>query len=411
VEFPVYQTRSPQYFAPMRHAFICDSIRTPFGRYGGALAAIRTDDLAAIPLRALLARNPGLDPAAIEDVIYGCANQAGEDNRNVARMALLLAGLPPEVPGVTLNRLCGSSLDAAAAASRAIVAGEMDLAVAGGVESMSRAPLVLSKPDAPWSRSQKLEDTTLGWRFVNPRFQARFGVDSMSETAENVAAEYGISRQDQDAFAYRSQRRAATSTGFLADELCPVQVPGKPDVVRDEHPRPETTLEALAALRPIVKPTGCVTAGNASGLNDGAAALLVCSESGAARHGLRPLARVVGSATAGVAPRVMGIGPVPAVQKLLARTGLRLDQMDVIEINEAFAAQALAVLRGLGVSDDADHVNPHGGAIALGHPLGASGARLIMAAVRRLQRTGGRYALCTMCIGVGQGIALILERA
>lgn len=394
----------------MPHAFICDTIRTPFGRYGGALATLRPDDLAAIPLRALLARNPTLDPAAIDDVILGCANQAGEDNRNVARMALLLAGLPLEVPGVTLNRLCGSSLDAAATAARAIVAGEIHLALAGGVESMSRAPFVLSKPDAPWSRSQKLEDSTLGWRFINPAFRAAFGVDSMAETAENVAAEHHISRADQDAFAWRSQQRAAAATALLSEEVCPVSVAKKPDVAKDEHPRPDVTLEALAALKPVVKPTGCITAGNASGINDGAAALLIASEAAAARHGLTPQARIVGAATAGVAPRVMGLGPVPAVQKLLARTGLSLGQMDVIELNEAFAAQALAVMRQLGLPDDADHVNPNGGAIALGHPLGASGARLIATAVRQLHRTQGRYALCTMCIGVGQGIALVLER-
>ncbi len=394
----------------MPHAFICDTIRTPFGRYGGALATLRPDDLAAIPLRALLARNPTLDPAAIDDVILGCANQAGEDNRNVARMALLLAGLPLEVPGVTLNRLCGSSLDAAATAARTIVAGEIDLALAGGVESMSRAPFVLGKPDAPWSRSQKLEDSTLGWRFINPAFQAAFGVDSMAETAENVAAEHQISRAHQDAFALRSQQRAASATELLAEEICPVSVPKKPDVTKDEHPRPDVTLEALAALKPVVKPTGCITAGNASGINDGAAALLIASEAAAVRHGLTPQARIVATATAGVAPRVMGLGPVPAVQKLLARTGLSLHQMDVIELNEAFAAQALAVLRQLGLPDDAPHVNPNGGAIALGHPLGASGARLISTAVRQLHRTAGRYALCTMCIGVGQGIALLLER-
>ncbi len=396
----------------MEHAYICDALRTPFGRYGGSLAGIRPDDLAAITLRALLARNPSLDPAAIDDVIFGCANQAGEDNRNVARMALLLAGLPQEIPGATVNRLCGSSLDAAAIAARGIVSGEISLAIAGGVESMSRAPLVLSKPDAPWTRSQKLEDTTLGWRFVNPLMRERYGIDSMAETAENVAAECGVSRADQDVFAFRSQQRAgeAALAGRFAEEIIPVAVPKKSAVDTDEHPRPGTTLEALAALRPVVKPSGTVTAGNASGINDGAGAVLLASESAAARHGLQPLARVVGSATAGIAPRVMGLGPVPAVQKLLARTGLSLDRMDVIELNEAFAAQALAVLRALGLPDDAAHVNPNGGAIALGHPLGASGARLLTTAVRQLRRTGGRYALCTMCIGVGQGIATILER-
>lgn len=394
----------------MQHALICDAIRTPFGRYGGSLAAIRPDDLAAVPLKALLARNPNLDPAAIDDVIFGCANQAGEDNRNVARMALLLAGIPPDVPGSTINRLCGSSLDAAAIAARAIRSGEFDLVIAGGVESMSRAPLVLSKPDAPWARNQKLEDTTLGWRFVNPLMRERYGVDSMAETAENVAAEYGVSRVDQDAFAWRSQRRASASAALLFEEITPVTLPKKALCDKDEHPRPDTTLEALAALKPVVKADGCVTAGNASGINDGSAALLIASEAAARRHGLTPRGRIVGSAVAGVEPRVMGIGPVPATRKLLARTGLRLDQMDVIELNEAFAAQALAVLRELGLPDDAPHVNPNGGAIALGHPLGASGARLLTTAIYQLQRTGGRYALCTMCIGVGQGIAMIIER-
>ena len=396
----------------MAHAFICDAIRTPFGRYGGSLATVRPDDLAAIPLRALLVRNPTLDPAAIDDVILGCANQAGEDNRNVARMALLLAGIPQEVPGSTINRLCGSSLDAAAIAARAIQSGEMSLAIAGGVESMSRAPLVLSKPDAAWARSQKLEDTTLGWRFVNALMRERYGVDSMAETAENVAAEGGISRADQDAFSWRSQQRAgaANEAGYLAQEIVAVPIPKKTAVDRDEHPRPDTTLEALAALKPVVKPDGCVTAGNASGINDGSAAVLLASEAAAVRFGLKPLARVVGCAVAGVAPRVMGLGPVPAVRKLLDRTGLRIDQMEVVELNEAFAAQALSVLRALGLPDDAPHVNPNGGAIALGHPLGASGARLLTAAVRQLHRTGGRYALCTMCIGVGQGIAMIIER-
>jgi acetyl-CoA acyltransferase len=396
----------------MQQAFICDAIRTPFGRYGGTLAGIRPDDLAAIPLRALLDRNPSLDPAAIDDVILGCANQAGEDNRNVARMALLLAGLPQEVPGSTVNRLCGSSLEAASVAARGIVSGEISLAIAGGVESMSRAPLVLSKPDAPWARSQKLEDSTLGWRFVNRLMRERFGVDSMAETAENVAAECGIARADQDAFAWRSQQRAAAAmrAGRFAEEIVGVATPQKPAVDSDEHPRPDTTLEALTALKPIVKPGGTVTAGNASGINDGAGAVLLASEAAAARHGLTPLGRVVGTAVAGVAPRVMGLGPVPAVRKLLAGTGLSLGQMDVIELNEAFAAQALAVLRALGLPDDGAHVNPNGGAIALGHPLGASGARLLTTAVRELHRTGGRYALCTMCIGVGQGIATILER-
>ena len=396
----------------MPHAYICDAIRSPFGRYGGSLASFRPDDLASLPLRALLARNSSLDPAAIDDVILGCANQAGEDNRNVARMALLLAGLPREVPGTTVNRLCGSSLDAAAIAARAIVSGEIDVAIAGGVESMSRAPHVLSKPDGPWARSQKLEDTTLGWRFVNPLMRQRYGVDSMAETAENVAAECGVSRADQDAFAWRSQQRAAAAVraGRFDEEITPVPVPNKPAIDADEHPRPGTTLEGLAALKPVVRPDGTVTAGNASGINDGSGAVLLASESAAARHGLTPLVRVVGSSVAGVAPRVMGLGPVPAVQKLLARTGLRLEQMDVIELNEAFAAQALAVLRALGVPGDAAHVNPNGGAIALGHPLGASGARLLTTAIRHLHRTRGRFALCTMCIGVGQGIATILER-
>jgi acetyl-CoA acyltransferase len=394
----------------MTDAYICDAIRTPFGRYGGSLATIRPDDLAAIPLRALLARNPTLDPAAIDDVIFGCANQAGEDNRNVARMALLLAGFPQQVPGSTINRLCGSGLDASAIAARAIRAGEIDIAIAGGVESMSRAPLVLSKPDAPWSRSQKMEDTTLGWRFVNPLMRSLYGVDSMSETAENVAAEHNISRADQDAFAFRSQQRAAAATALFAEEITPVALPKKPLFATDEHPRPDTTLEGLAALKPIVKPEGCVTAGNAGGLNDGAAALLLASEAAAKLHGLTPQARIIGSAVAGVAPRVMGVGPIPAVTKLLTRTGLTIHHMDFIELNEAFAAQSLAVLRALGLPDDAPHVNPNGGAIALGHPLGASGARILTTAVRHLHRTGGRYALCTMCIGVGQGIALVIER-
>ena len=399
----------PEAFA---NAFICDAIRTPFGRYGGALAGIRTDDLAAIPIRALLERNPRLDPGAIDDVIYGCANQAGEDNRNVARMALLLAGIPEGVPGTTVNRLCGSSLEAVAVAARGIRCGEIAISIAGGVESMSRAPLVLSKPDVPWARSQKMEDTTLGWRFINPLMKERYGVDAMAETAENVAAECGIARADQDAFAWRSQQRTAEAlaSGRLAEEVTPVEVPKKPAVACDEHPRPDTTLEALAALKPLIKPGGTVTAGNASGINDGSGALLLACEGAAAKYALTPKARVVGTAVAGVAPRVMGIGPVPAVQKVLALTGLTLDQIDVIELNEAFAAQTLAVLRALGLPDDAGHVNPDGGAIALGHPLAASGARLLGAAVRQLHRGGGRYALCTMCIGVGQGIAMIVER-
>lgn len=395
----------------MPDAFICDAVRTPFGRYGGSLAGVRSDDLAAIPLHALLERNPSLDPAAIDDVILGCANQAGEDNRNIARMALLLAKIPQEVPGTTVNRLCGSSPDAVAIAARAIRSGEISVAVAGGVESMSRAPLVISKPDSPWARSQKLEDTTLGWRFVNPRMKDQYGIDSMAETAEHVAAECDISRPDQDAFALRSQQRTevARNAGYLAEEITGVSIPKK-TVDQDEHPRPDTTLEKLAALKPIVSSNGCVTAGNASGINDGAGALLLASKESALRHGLTPKARVLSSATAGVAPRVMGLGPIPAVRKVLAQTGLRLEQMDVIELNEAFAAQALAVLRALGLADDAKHVNPNGGAIALGHPLGATGSRLAMTAVLQLHRTGGRYALCTMCIGVGQGIATILER-
>ena len=400
----------------MPDAFICDVIRTPFGRYGGALAGVRADDLAAVPIQALLQRNAALDPAAIDDVIFGCANQAGEDNRNVARMALLLAGLPQTVAGVTINRLCGSSLDAISVAARAIKTGEASAVIAGGVESMSRAPFVLAKADAAFSRALKLEDTTLGWRFVNPLMKSLYGTDSMAQTGENVAAEFNVSRVDQDAFALRSQQRtaAAMRNGALAEEITPVTTtpPKGPPVVvdRDEHPRPETTLEALAALKPIVKPNGTITAGNASGVNDGACAVLMCSEEAAKRYGLKPKARVIASAVAGVAPRIMGVGPLPAARKALALAGLSLEHMDVIELNEAFASQALAVLRDLGIPDDAPHVNPNGGAIALGHPLGASGARLVTAAVLQLQRTGGRYALCTMCIGVGQGIAMVLAR-
>jgi acetyl-CoA acyltransferase len=400
----------------MADAFICDAIRTPFGRYGGALAPVRTDDLAAAPVQALLQRNPNLDPAAVDDVILGCANQSGEDNRNVARMALLLAGLPQEVPGATINRLCGSSLDAIAIAARAIKTGENSLIIAGGVESMSRSPFVMAKAESPFSRDLKVEDTTLGWRFVNPKMKAMYGVDSMAETAENVAEEFHISREDQDAFALRSQQRAAAAmqTGVLTQEIVPVSIPqrkGSPLVVdKDEHPRPDTTLEALTRLKPYAKANGTVTAGNASGINDGAAAVLVASEEAVQRFGLTPMARVVASAVAGVAPRVMGMGPVPATGKVLAQARLTIDDMDVIELNEAFAAQALAVLRQLWIQDDAPNVNPNGGAIALGHPLGASGARLVTTAVRQLQRTQGRYALCTMCIGVGQGIAMILER-
>jgi acetyl-CoA acyltransferase len=401
--------------AEVRPVYLCDAIRTPFGRYGGALASIRTDDLAAIPLRALQDRNPNVDWHQLDDVIYGCANQAGEDNRNVGRMALLLAGLPERVPGSTVNRLCGSSMDAVSAAARAIGAGEMDLIIAGGVESMSRAPFVMNKADAAFARGISLEDTTLGWRFVNPRMEQLFGTHSMSETAENVAAEWNVSRADQDAFAFRSQQRAgaAKADGRLAEEIVAVVVPhGKAPVTvsSDEHPRPDTTLDALSKLKPIVKPDGTVTAGNASGINDGACAVVLASEAAARTHGLRPRARYVASAVAGVAPRIMGVGPVPASRNVLARVGLSIDQMDVIEVNEAFAAQALAVLRDLRVTDDAPHVNPSGGAIALGHPLGASGARLITTAMYQLGRTRGRYALCTMCIGVGQGIAVVIER-
>jgi 3-oxoadipyl-CoA thiolase len=395
--------------------FICDGIRTPIGRYGGALSSVRADDLAALPIKALIERNGSVDWTAVDDIYYGCANQAGEDNRNVARMAGLLAGLPIDVPGSTLNRLCGSGMDAVGTAARAIKAGEAHLMIAGGVESMSRAPFVLGKADTAFSRTAKIEDTTIGWRFINPLMKAQYGVDSMPETAENVATDFNISRADQDAFALRSQQRyaAAKAAGFFDGELVPVEIKqkkGDPIVVAaDEHPR-ETTLEALAKLKGVVRPDGSVTAGNASGVNDGAVALLLASAEGAARHGLKPRARVVGMATAGVAPRIMGIGPAPATRKVLAQTGLKLEQMDVIELNEAFAAQGLAVLRDLGLPDDAAQVNPNGGAIALGHPLGASGARLVLTALRQLEATNGRYALCTMCIGVGQGIALIIER-
>jgi 3-oxoadipyl-CoA thiolase len=399
----------------MSEAFICDSVRTPFGRHGGALAGVRTDDLAAVPIRALIERNPDVRWSALDDVVYGCANQAGEDNRNVARMAALIAGLPIEVPGVTLNRLCGSGLDAVATAARMIRSGEAELVIAGGVESMSRAPYVLSKSDSAYGRSQQMFDTTIGWRFVNPLLKEQYGVDSMPETGENVAAEFGVSRADQDAFALRSQQRAlaAQASGVLDEEIVAVTVParkGEPVVVaRDEHPR-ATSLEALAQLPAPFRSGGTVTAGNASGVNDGACALLVASEQAARRHSLRPMARVAGAAVAGVAPRLMGIGPAPASRKLLDRLGLGIERIDVVELNEAFASQALAVLRMLGLADHAPHVNPNGGAIALGHPLGASGARLATTAARQLARTGGRYALCTMCIGVGQGIALVLER-
>jgi acetyl-CoA acyltransferase len=399
----------------MNTVYICDAVRTPFGRYGGALASVRTDDLAAIPIGALRERNPRLDVSRVDDVIYGCANQAGEDNRNVGRMALLLAGLPKEVPGSTVNRLCGSSLDAVVQAARAIASGEMSLIIAGGVESMSRAPFVMGKADAAFARGLKLEDTTLGWRFINPKMQQAYGTDAMPETAEHVAEEWRVSRADQDAFAYRSQRRAAeaAATGRLAEEIVPVAVQqrkGAVSVSVDEHPRADTTLEALAKLKPVVKADGTVTAGNASGINDGACALLLASEAAVKEHGLKPRARYIAGAVAGVAPRVMGVGPVPATRKVLALSGLTIAQMDVIELNEAFAAQALAVLRDLGVADEAPHVNPNGGAIALGHPLGASGARLVTTATYQLARSGGRYALCSMCIGVGQGISVVLER-
>ncbi|HKE46144.1 MAG TPA: 3-oxoadipyl-CoA thiolase [Steroidobacteraceae bacterium] len=399
----------------MTEAFICDAIRTPFGRYGGALAPVRTDDLAALPIKALVSRNPSLDWAAVDDVIYGCANQAGEDNRNVARMALLLAGLPIDVPGATINRLCGSGLDALATASRMIKSSEAELVIAGGVESMSRAPYVMSKGEAPFARDVQMFDTTIGWRFVNALMKKQYGIDSMPETGENVAADFKVSRADQDAFALRSQQRAlrAQASGVLAEEIVPVTLPakkGEPVVVgRDEHPR-ETSLEALAKLPTPFRAGGTITAGNASGVNDGACALLVASEAAVKRFNLEPKARVVGAAVAGVEPRIMGIGPVPASRKLLRRLQLDIGAMDVIELNEAFAAQALAVLRQLGVADDAAHVNPNGGAIALGHPLGASGARLATTALYQLRRTGKRYALCTMCIGVGQGIALVIER-
>jgi 3-oxoadipyl-CoA thiolase len=400
----------------VNEVFICDAVRTPFGRYGGALASIRTDDLAAIPIRALQERNLGVDWAALDDVIYGCANQAGEDNRNVARMALLLAGLPKEVPGATVNRLCGSSLDALGVAARAIKSGETELMIAGGVESMTRAPFVTGKADSAFSRNAETFDTTLGWRFVNPLLKAKCGVDSMPETAENVAEEFHVGRADQDAFAYRTQQRwaRAHAAGFFKQEIVAVPVAQKKGDAKifdtDEHPRPDTTLDGLAKLKPIVKPNGTVTAGNASGINDGACALLLASQAAVAKHRLTPRARVLGTATAGVAPRIMGMGPAPATKKLLEKTGLKISRMDVIELNEAFAAQALAVTRELGLPDDARHVNPNGGAIAIGHPLGASGARLVTTAMYQLQATKGRYALCTMCIGVGQGIATIIER-
>ncbi len=400
----------------MNDAFVCDAVRTPFGRFGGALSSVRTDDLAAVPIAALLARNPGVDWQRVDDVILGCANQAGEDNRNVARMAALLAGLPTDVSGTTINRLCGSGLDAVAIAARAIKSGEAQLIIAGGVESMSRAPFVVGKPEVAFTRTLDLQDTTLGWRFVNPKMRSAYGVDSMPETAENVAADFGISRADQDAFALRSQQRtaAATASGFFEREIVPVAVAQKKgaalDVSRDEHPRADVSLAGLAKLRGVVTPDGTVTAGNASGINDGACALLIASQAAVEAFGLRPLARIVGGATAGVAPRIMGMGPVPASRKAMALCHLAIADFDVVELNEAFAAQGLAVLRELGLPDDGEHVNPNGGAIAIGHPLGASGARLVTTAAYQLERTGGRYALCTMCIGVGQGIALIIER-
>jgi hypothetical protein len=400
----------------MQDAFICDAVRTPFARYGGSLASVRADDLAALPIAALMARNPGVDWAKVDDLYFGCANQAGEDNRNIAHMAGLLAGLPVDVPGSTINRLCGSSLDAVGTGARAIRSGEANLIIAGGVESMTRAPFVMGKAETPFSRAGKIEDTTMGWRFVNPLMKSTHGVDSMPETAENVAREFNVSRADQDAFALRSQQRwaRANAEGLFKQEIVHVTLHSKKGESRvfdtDEHPRPDTTIEGLAKLKGVVTHDGTVTAGNASGINDGAGALLLASSAAAGQYGLTPRARIVGMATAGIAPRIMGFGPSPATKKLLAMTGLTIGQMDVVELNEAFASQSLAVLRDLGLPDDAAHVNPHGGAIAVGHPLGASGARLVTAAVNELHRIGGRYALCTMCIGVGQGIALIIER-
>ncbi|MBN9544833.1 MAG: 3-oxoadipyl-CoA thiolase [Alphaproteobacteria bacterium] len=398
----------------MPAAYICDGLRTPIGRYNGVLAKIRADDLAALTIKALLERHAALDPKVIDEVMLGCANQSGEDSRNVARMVALLAGLPDSVPGVTVNRLCASGLDAVGQAARAIMSGEADLILAGGVESMTRAPFVMGKADAAFSRAAKIEDTTIGWRFVNPAMAKAYGVESMPETAENVAAEFGISRADQDAFAWRSQQRAAAAQarGFFHDELVPVMVPGKTGpllIDRDEHPRPETTLDALAKLKPVVREGGTVTAGNASGVNDGAAVLIIASQDAARRHGLIPRARILGYAAAGVPPRVMGIGPVPAARKLMAKTGLSITDFDIVELNEAFAAQALAVLRQMGLPDDAEKVNPNGGAIALGHPLGASGARLALTALRALEEKKGRFALATLCVGVGQGAALAME--
>ena len=400
----------------MKNAYIIDAIRTPFGRYAGGLAPVRTDDLGAIPIKALMERNPSINWEKVDDIIYGCANQAGEDNRNVGRMSALLAGVPYQVPATTINRLCGSSLDALAIAARAIKAGEANLIVAGGVESMSRAPFVMGKAETAYGRTQKIEDTTMGWRFINPKLKELYGVETMPETAENVAAQFNINREDQDKFALASQQRtaAAQAKGFFQNEIIPVVIPqrkGEPVVVdTDEHPRASTTLEGLTKLKPVVKADGTVTAGNASGINDGAAALLIASDEAVAQYGLKARAKIIGSTVVGVEPRIMGFGPTPAIKKLLAQTGLTLDQMDVIELNEAFAAQALAVTRDLGLPDDAAHVNPNGGAIAIGHPLGASGARLVTTALNQLEQTGGKYALCSMCIGFGQRIALIIER-
>ncbi len=400
----------------MNDALICDAVRTAFGRYGGALSSVRADDLAAFPIQALMTRNRSVDWEAVDDVIYGCANQAGEDNRNVGRMAALLAGLPQEIPGTTVNRLCGSSMDAVAIAARAIKCGETDLMIAGGVESMSRAPYVMGKAETPFSRTAEIYDTTIGWRFVNPAMKSKYGIDSMPETAENVAEDFGISREDQDAFALRSQQRwaKAQASGFFRCEVVPMPLPQKKGEAKkfevDEHPRPDTTLAALARLKPIVKPNGTITAGNASGINDGACAVLLASETAVRKYGLTPRARVIGSTVVGIAPRIMGFAPAPATRKVLAKTGLKLSDIDLIELNEAFASQSLAVLRDLGLPDDAGHVNPAGGAIAIGHPLGASGARLITSAVYQLQKMQAQYALCTMCIGVGQGIATVLQR-
>ena len=401
----------------MTDAFICDAVRTPIGRYAGGLSKVRADDLGALPMKALLERNAGLDPAAVEEVFYGCANQSGEDNRNVARMSLLLAGVPHTVPGVTVNRLCASGLEAVGAAARAIRSHEMTLAIAGGVESMTRAPLVMGKSDGAFDRNQKIEDTTMGWRFVNPALDELYGTETMPRTGENVAMDYGVSREDQDGFALRSQQRAAAAqeSGFFAEEIIPVTVPGKKrgetmEISVDEHPRADTTIETLAKLKPLFGPDGTVTAGNASGINDGAAAMIIASEAAANANGLTPRARILGMASIGVEPRVMGIGPLPATQKLLARLGLTIDDFDAIELNEAFASQGIAVMRGLGLPDDAAHVNPNGGAIALGHPLGMSGARIAMTLVHQLEKTGGKRGIATLCIGVGMGLALAVER-